>query len=97
MNLRQFFNVLPSDGWRLKEGGCMTDESNYCPLWSAWEREWEDGFEADVYFDAGLEIGLPASLCSVIVAAADNQKHRSHATENIAELRRRLLSHCGLT
>lgn len=100
MNLRQFFEMLPKDGWYFFPRGrglnrdaggarCQDPVSSLAgEPWSAWE-------------NVARREKLPEVLSSAIAAAADGacrsySSCSSHHPDNLKELRRRLLEHCGL-
>ena len=93
MNLKQFFAKLPKDGWYLDKDGLISRELpnglRACPISSLGNPPRSCG----QFLTAAAEIGLSRHLAVSIACAADGNRRRN---PNIAELRQRLLTHCGL-
>lgn len=95
MNLDQFFEALPRDGWYLTNGdlrrpipenpGCSA-----CPI-SSISKSFQ---RADRYGAAAQEIRLDVDLIAPIMWAADRPDYQDSPA--VLALRRRLYQHCGV-
>lgn len=100
MGLKEFFQRLPKDGWRIEDGGRIRrggklgSDACECPLTATSPC----GGGTDFYCLAGRRLGLNGRTTFAIAYAADGPNGGMYRwTPTRGRIRRLLLSHCNLS